>query len=228
MSYTFLDAAASVRTADSSIIAGVVQRPIVDIGSILTAIPVISEPIANQSVSGAITIAGGSVLSIPSSSSILGTYAEDVAHATGAPGLFVLRVRNDNMSSVTSADGDYSPSASGPVGETIVANAPITKWVSGTNSVMYGSSVTVLAAQGASVFTYVTSYQIVNDSANYSRVTLFGATSSVIGYTVAPANSGSNVILPNALKTNANGAVFASITGVSSVYLTVSGFTSRT
>lgn len=180
------------------------------------------------SVAGWLQSTNASVITILQASSIAGTYAEDTAHANDSRGLFVLGVRNDTLASVTSANGDLSPFITGPTGEMIVANAPITRWVQGTNSVMYGASVAVLAAQGSSIFTYVTGVQITNDSANYSRVTFQGASSSVIGYVPAPANSGAVFTLPNAWKSNANGAITASITGVSSIYVSLQGFISKT
>lgn len=219
MSYTFLDASASVRSADSSIVSGVIQRPAVDIASVLSAIPVTFS--GSPSISGTINV----VLVAPS---IVGTYAEDAASATADKGLFTLGVRNDTLSSVTSADLDYSQISTGPAGEVVTANAPLTKWIQASTSVMYGPSVLVLAAQGASIFTYVTGMQIVNDSATYSRVTIAGGSNSILGYTVAPATGGSNIVFPNALKTAANVPVTASISGVSSVYVTLQGFISKT
>lgn len=55
-------------------------------------------------------------------------------------------------------------------------------------------------------------------------VTLSGATSSIVGYTIAPAGGGSNILYPNALKTNANGAFTASISGQASVLVSAQGF----
>jgi hypothetical protein len=40
-----------------------------------------------------------------------GTFAEDTAHASGNTGAFVLGVRNDSNTAMTSANGDYSPVA---------------------------------------------------------------------------------------------------------------------
>lgn len=176
-----------------------------------------------------VTVSQGSVISVFQSPSIVGTYAEDAAHTTGDKGLFVMQVRNDTMSSVTSADGDFSPIAGGPIGETIVANAPITKWVQGTADLRgnSGASVAVIAAQGASIFTYITGLQLANLGSASVLVTLSGATSSIIGYTVAPAGGGSNIVYPNALKTNANGAFTASISGVASVLVSAQGFIAK-
>lgn len=164
--------------------------------------------------------------SIASGAQALGKL-EDAAHATGDSGVFVLGVRNDTMSSVTSADGDYSAMAQGPVGETIVANAPITKWIRGETSVMYGTSVQAIAAQGASIFTYITSAQIVNMSPTISLVKFTGGLGSTLAYTVAPASGGSNIVFANPLRTGENSGVSASISGVSSVFVSLQGFTAK-
>jgi hypothetical protein len=184
-------------------------------------------PVVN--VGSIISLNIGSVISYLQAPSIVGTYAEDAAFAQNDKGVFVLGVRNDNMSSVTSADLDYSQMAVGPVGENIVANAPITKWVQGTADlrVSQGGSIAVIAAQGSSVFTYITSYQIANMGSASVLVTLSGATSSIIAYTIAPAGGGSNVVLRNALKTNANAAFAASISGAASVLVSAQGFVAR-
>lgn len=161
---------------------------------------------------------------------LLGSFLEDNAHTSGDVGTFMLGVRNDAMSSVTSASGDYSQVSTGPVGEQLVANSPITKWVQGTASMLGGTPVTgslvpVIAAQGASVFTYITGLQIANASANNAWITLLGGTNSVIGFTTAPANGGSNIVFPNALKTSPNAIFSASISAVASVYVSAQGFT---
>lgn len=162
--------------------------------------------------------------------SIVGTYAEDSAHTTGASGLFVLGVQNATMASIVSTDGEYTPFATGPVGEGIVANAPITQWVRGTADLrgpVTVGSVTIIAAQGASVFTYVTAVQVLNMGPTSVIVTLSGATSSIVAYTVAPVGGGSNIVYPNALKTNANAAFSASVSGLSSVLVSAQGFIAK-
>lgn len=185
-----------------------------------------------SSIAGGIFPVSGSVATVMTAwqnPSIVGTYIEDAAHTSGDRGLFVMGVRNDTMSSVTSADIEYGPITIGVAGEIITApGATFTKWVSGQTSIMYGASVAVIAAQGSSVFTYITAIQVVNDSANYSRLTFQGASGSTLGFTAAPGSGGSNIVLPNAWKTNANGAFTASISGISSVYVSASGFISKT
>lgn len=178
-----------------------------------------------------VTISQGSVINVLQTPSIVGTYAEDAAHATGDKGVFVMQVRNDTMASVTSADGDYSPIAGGPVGETIVANAPITKWVRGTADLRgagsTGVSVIAISAGGSSVFTYVTGVQVANMGSASVLVTLASG-GSILGYTIAPAGGGSNIVYPNALKTPANFGFAASISGAASVLVSAQGFISKT
>lgn len=194
---------------------------------------------ANQSVSGTvgssvlgwvpIQASNTSVLTIWQSASISGTYAEDAAHTSGDRGIFALNVRNDTMASITSADGDYSPMEVGPTGEVVTANSPITKWVRGTADlrVVQGASVTAIAAQGASVFTYITGVQVANMGSASVLVTLGGGLGSVLGYTIAPAGGGSNIVYPNALKTGENSAFTASISGTASVLISAQGFIAK-
>lgn len=70
MSYSFLDGAGVLRTAESSIVNGTDQRQVVTVGSTLTALPVtfsgnitigsiLSTNVANQSVSGTVVMGGG-------------------------------------------------------------------------------------------------------------------------------------------------------------------------
>jgi hypothetical protein len=156
-----------------------------------------------------------------------GTYAGDTTAAQLATGFLTFGQRNDTLASIISADSKYGPTALGPSGENIVANAPLTKWVQGVASCFTGVIQPVIAAQGASVFTYITGIQVANDSANYSRMTIYGGTDSVIGYLPVPASGGVVVQLLNPLKSKQNAIVSASITGVSSVYVTMEGFISK-
>lgn len=212
--YQFLDAYSSVKTASAKDVAGTYQ-PIVQINSALGAIPV--------------TLNNTSVLTIPQGSILMvGTYGEDAPHTSADRGIFTLGVRNDTISSITSADLDYSPISVGPVGEVIVADSPMTKWFQTQTSVMYGVSVQALAPQGASVFTYITGVQVANDSATFARIKFTGGLGSVLAWTVAPANGGSNIVFKTPLKTGENSGFSASINGVSSVYISAQGFISKT
>lgn len=187
------------------------------------------------SVIGAITIGTHSVAgtvgaSVIGQAPVVGTTFEDAPHTSGDPGFFALGVRNETLASITSTDLDYSPQAVGPSGEQITVNAPYTKWVQGNVNLSPngGASVAVIAPQGSSIFTYVTGVQIANMGSASVLVTFSGATSSVVGYSIAPAGGGSNIMLPNAWKTNANGAFTASISAQASVYVSAQGFISKT
>ncbi len=184
--------------------------------SIIGTVPVTQSGAVISSISGTVVVA-----------SIVGTYAEDTGHTTGDAGLFTLNVRNDTLSSITSSDLDYSPNAVGPSGENIAVNAPFNKWIQGKASCFTGVIQPIIAAQGSSIFTYITAVQAANNSANNAYLTFYGATDSVIGYSAVPANGGSNIIIPNAWKSNANGAFSASVSGVASVFLSASGFISK-
>ena len=196
--------------------------------SSILAVPVGSTIAVLQS-SSILAVPVGSVITVWQSPSIVGTYAEDAAHTTGDKGVFTLGVRNDTLSSVTSADGDYSPQAVGPVGEVVSANAPITKWIRGTADlrVVQGASVTAIPAQGASIFTYITGIQLANFGSASVLVTFGGGLGSILGYSIAPAGGGSNILYPNALKTGENSAFTASINGTASVLVSAQGFIAK-
>lgn len=187
----------------------------------------------NINVSGSVVgFQGGTQISSISGTvviqSVVGTYSDGATRSVGSSGIYNLGVRNDTMASIVASDGQYTPMAIGPSGENIVANAPLTKWVQGIASCFTGVSQPVIAAQGASIFTYITAVQAVNNSANNAYLTFFGANSSTIGYLPVPANGGAIANIPNAWKTSANGAFSASVSGVASVFLSSSGFISKT
>src|SRR3990167_1362778 len=71
MTYSFLYAYSSVQTADSSVVSGTTQRPIVQIGSVLSAIPVSIN--GSPSISGAVTLVGNPSISGRVDASIVGT-----------------------------------------------------------------------------------------------------------------------------------------------------------
>jgi hypothetical protein len=168
--------------------------------------------------------------------SIAGAYAGNSASIGSGLGVLGLGVRNDTFASTLSTtDGYYSPYTVGNVGEQIVANAPITKWVNGTSGAIYtGSSVAVIAAQGTGIYTYITGVQVANPSASPVYVTLAGSNAvasgaSILAYTIAPASGGSNIVFSNPLKVvGPNAAFTASISAFSSVYVSAQGFISKT
>ncbi len=210
-----------VNFANSSIIA-------INAGSVVAVIP--GSVITLNQGSSILAVPVGSVQTVWLSPSIVGSYAEDAAHTSADKGLFTLNVRNDTLSSVTSNDGDYGALSVGPAGEGIFANSPITKWVYGTTSIVTGASVALIAAGGASIFTYVTGLNIVNPGGTniYGNLSTGAGAASVLAYFTAPANGGSNMVFPNPLRSRDNTAILASISGVGSVYLSAQGFISKT
>lgn len=184
--------------------------------------------------SSVVSVPVGSVITVFQAPSIVGSYAEDAAHTTADKGLFVLGVRNDNMASVTSSDGDYGAYSLGAAGEMIVANAPLTKWVRGTSSLLTaaGGSIIAIAAPGASIFTYITGLQFAGYGSQSVLLTIAGGLGSTLGQYVVPAGGTQTAaFIPNALKTGENSAITTSIGGsaaiTSSVYVQIQGFTAK-
>jgi len=199
------------------------------ISGTVTTIPQISSIIAINAGS-VVAISQGSVITVLQAPSIVGTYAEDAASANTDKGIFTLNVRNDTLSSMTSADGDYTQMTVGPTGEAIMANAPFTKWVSGTADFRNGNagaSIIAISSGGSSVFTYITGVQIANMGSASVLVALVSG-GSTLGYSIAPAGGGSNIYYQNGLKTPANFGFAASISGVASVLVSAQGFISKT
>lgn len=88
-----------------------------------------------------------------------------------------------------------------------------------------GASIAVIAAQGSGVFTYVDHVQIANFGTSSVLVTIADNTTSIIGYTIAPAGGGSN--FDAFLKGAANSPITASLNGTASVLISMQGFTSK-
>jgi len=221
--YTFLDATGTSQTAGSSVIGGVNYPQVFVQGSVVTTATTTQSGTVITSVSGIVNV-----------NSIIGTVASNSQHSLTDVGMVTLGLRNDTLTSVTGVTNAYSPMTIGAVGEVMTANAPITQWVQGNASALstttQGALVPIIAAQGASIFSYITSLQISNFTASSVLTTLFGATSSIVAYATIPGNQTIALNFTNALKTNANAAFSASILSspVPSVYLSAQGFISKT
>lgn len=158
--------------------------------------------------------------------------AEDAAHSSGDTGVFALGVRNATLAAFTSADGDYSPLATGSAGEAIVSLAPFEARTSGTGTTTGTSGVSVISAPGANIFLYITDIIIANTGSSTSLITLQldpAGTPSTLGYTIAPAGGGSNLHFSTPLKvTTANKAFgFTAGTASTTIYMTAIGFTAK-
>lgn len=176
-----------------------------------------------------VSLSVGSVITVLQAASIVGTYAEDAASASGDKGFLVMGARNDTLASVTSTDGDYSSHVVGPAGELIAENAPLTKWIFGTANFSNGNtgaSILVTSAQANSVFTYITGVQIANMGSASVLVTLASG-GSTLGYSIAPAGGGSNIYYQNGIKTPQSFGFAASLSGIASVFVSAQGFIAK-
>lgn len=201
-------------------------------GSILTIIPgsVATVPVP-ASVSGVGTFntnhtGNGSVITVWSSPSIVGTYAEDAGHTDGDRGLLQLGVRNDNVASFTSANLDYTPQGLDSAGRVIVKAAPEEARISGYGSVSGTSVTTAIAAAGTGLRNYITNVEVANTGSVATLVTFQDGAASVIGFTIAPANGGSNIPTPlMPMRTGANATFdFKAATASSTLYVTARGY----
>lgn len=175
-----------------------------------------------------ITINPGSIITVFQAPSIVGTYAEDSAHTTADKGFFVMGVRNDTVASFAGSNGEYNPFAHDSAGRVLSKPfAPEQAMVEGYNSVVSTSVTTLVAAAGAGLRNYITDIIVANTGATTTLLTFrSGGGASVLGYTIAPAGGGSNVIGMNfPLRTLANQTFDFQPTSASSIiYVTVKGF----
>lgn len=170
-------------------------------GSILAIIPgsVATAP-SPASVSGVgifntNNIGNGSVITVWTSPSIVGTYAEDSAHASGDRGIFTLGVRNDTVSSLVSADLEYAPKSLDSAGRTLTKPfAPDQASVFGHGSVNGAASVIVLSAPPTGLRNYATDIMIANTGSVATIVNITAGGGSILARTIAPATGGSNMI----------------------------------
>ena len=178
----------------------------VPVGSVITTN--IGSVITVWQNSSVIAVATGSVVAIPTGNQSI----------SGTVGASVLGNVNTTITSIAASEGFFRVVP--PVGATVQGIADL--------QVVLGASVTAIPAQGTSIFTYITSLQVTNFGSASVLVRLGGGLGSTLGWTIAPAGGGSNVIYPTGLKTGENSAFTASINGTASVLVSAQGFTSKT
>lgn len=251
--YTFFDTYASVLTAESSIISGSTHRPIFNLASVLSPIPTTIS--GAPSVSGTVNIGNapsiygnisGSVVAFQGTSpwaigsvygnisgsvlsQQLGTRISSVVSAnpssllTGTYGH-----RNDAVASFLGGNLSWNPMATDSAGRTLTKMfAAEESRVEGYNSTVNLSVTTLVPAAGAGLRNYITDIFIANTGGAATLVTFkSGGGSSVLGYTIAPAGSGSNMPgITTPFRTLANETFdFQATTGTSVLYATVKGF----
>jgi len=105
-------------------------------------------------------------------------------------------------------------------------NSSLTDRIQGSADlrVVQGASVVAIAAQGAGVRTYIDHVQVSNYGSASVLVTIADNTTSILGYTIAPAGGGSN--FDCMYRPVANSPITASINGTASVLVSLQGFKS--
>ena len=197
MSYQFLDAYGSVLTADSSFVSGSIQRPIINIGSIV----------------GDMTISPSSVF----------TYQDGTVRSSSLS--YVLR--NDAIASSLGADLTYRVAMSDSAGRIVTKPyAPSEALVQGVGSTVNIGRASLLAVSGTGLRNYITDILVANTGSVATLVSFSDSDGSVIGRTIAPATSGSNIRLGTPMRTGAlNSQVeFTAQTASSVLHVTAFGY----
>lgn len=197
MSYTFLDAGGVERTADSSFVSGTTQRPIVNIGSIV----------------GDITFSPSSVF----------TYQSGITRSSALS--YVLR--NDTIASSLGVDLTYRVAMSDSAGRIVTKPyAPSEALVQGVGSTVNIAKSSLLAVSGTGLRNYITDILVANTGSVATLVSFSDSDGSVIGRTIAPATSGSNIRLGTPMRTGSlNSQVeFTAQTASSVLHVTAFGY----
>ena len=253
--YLFFDKDSSVITARTSITSGSAHEPIVTISSVLSPIPttfsgspsisgaVTIVGIPQSSVHGVVSV--GSTVSIGNTPSISGTVNIGIIPGSVLSQQLGTRItsivgsipsstlvgtyghRNDNVASFLGGDLSWRPvaldSAGRPLTKPFAAEeARIEGYVALTST----SLTTLVAAAGAGLRNYITDLWFANTGATTTLVTLSDSAASVLGYTIAPTVSGSNLPgLVTPIRTGANASFnIQAGSNTSTLYATVKGF----
>lgn len=151
-----------------------------------------------------------------------------VAFSAGNDATSVFGMRNDAVASFLGADLTVRPMAVDSAGRTLIRPfAAEEARVEGYISLTSTSVTTLVAAAGTGLKNYITDIWLANTGSVTTLVTFVsGGGSSILGYTVAPAGGGSNLVgLATPIRTEANatfGIQAASPTSI--LYGTVKGF----
>ena len=136
--------------------------------------------------------------------------------------------RNDALASFLGGNLTWNPIATDSAGRIVTKPfSPEASRIEGYASTVNVSVTTLVAAAGAGLRNYITDVWLANTGAATTLVTFrSGGGTSVLGYTIAPTASGSNLPgLVTPLRTLANETFdFQASTGTSVLYATVKGF----
>lgn len=160
--------------------------------SSILAVPVGSVITLNQG-SSILSVPVGSTIALIQANSIVGSYAEDAAHASADKGLFALAVRNDAITSIAGADRDYAPIAVDEVSRIInVPFAGNTACIISYQGSVVSGSVTLIQASVIGSKNYITDFVLSNTGSTTTLVTVQGGDTSILGQFIVPAGGGSN------------------------------------
>lgn len=159
----------------------------------------------------------------------LGTVIASVVNSTPSSLLTGIHGhRNDTVASYLGADLSWRPITTDSAGRMVTKPfSPEESRVEGYASTVNVSVTTLVAAAGAGLRNYITDVWLANTGAATTLVTFrSGGGTSVLGYTIAPTASGSNLPgLVTPMRTLANETFdFQATTGTSVLYATVKGF----
>jgi hypothetical protein len=156
-----------------------------------------------------------------------GDTAHDAADS-GNPVKIGAKAESDIDSITLAADGDRTDLYAGRDGVLVTRpDSPLENLVTGTANATGTANTSTIGAQGASVKTYLTDILVTNASATDTEVIIKDGTTEKIRLT-APANGGGHVSLHSPIAGTANTAwQFASVDAVTTMYVTMSGFTSQ-
>lgn len=134
--------------------------------------------------------------------------------------------RNDNVASFLGGNLTWNPIATDSAGRVLTMIAPEEARVEGYTSTVNTSQTQLIAAAGAGLRNYITDIWFASTGSVATLITLRDSANSVLGYTIAPSNSGSNLPgLKMPIRTGANAAFdFQATTGVSVLYATAKGY----
>jgi hypothetical protein len=158
--------------------------------------------------------------------------AEDAAHGTGETGTNVLSVRDDDLSSDTSADGDYAAIKTDSVGRLYVNpyGGDVNRFLVSCSSAATGTADTAIVSAVVGNRIYVTSLTCNNTSGVASILTLKDGSTAKWAYYVGAnttANNVFHVVFPTPIRGTANTALqFAMTTTSTSTSCCATYFTS--
>lgn len=228
-------------TVGASII-GLPPVNIVGTPSISGAVTIVGATIPPGSVSGSVGIVGTPSISgqvgasvigvVPIAQSgtivvsVVGGYAEDLPSTSGDQGVFVLGVRNDTVASLVSTSGDYGAFTNDSAGRVLIKPFSPDESRLDTTSSVTSSSITSLFPSVVGLRNYVTDVMVANTGSVATLIIFKDGSTSILGYTIAPAGGGSNITGMNMpfRTAPAQDFVFQSSIASSVLYVTAKGY----